>query len=830
MGQPSILSPTLLFLLLLLFLLSLSWGQRSDPEGENPSCDRCNQRLSCNCSYGGFDRVPTVTERALTLDLSFNNIAVVTDDDLRGHDRLRVLSLRGNRLVEIQPAAFASLWSLEELDLSDNQLTALNYTWFNKLGALQQLNLLTNPYKSLGSPPVFQGLVRLRRLGFGGAALEELRRGDLAGVTQLEELTVQANNLRRYESGTLAYIWPLGRVTLSLHGPFLTDPPLAAAVLRDVAYPESPMVLSDLHLIRNESIQPFRETAGRRVRSMTLRNLSVSDEAIVNLLMVCNGAPLTSLFVDGVVLTGEGRWERASWTDVKSVDEIFLRNVVVLDVYKFVSFLELRFLLQYPRRISVISAKMFVIPCQTTHLLVNLQYLDLSDNLLTDLTLEETLCKGDGTMKDLRVLNISGNALKSLSILSQLVAKLSKLTHLDVSRNGYSSMPPSCSWPSTLRYLNISWAKLTTITPCLPSTLEVLDLSNNDLHAFPLALSALRELHLSGNKFLRLPPGPMFPSLQTLTIESNTLNMFGRSDLQSYRRLQSLKAGQNKFVCSCEFVSFLQSDIKGEGAVDLTDGAESYVCDSPLYLQGEPVGRVHLSVVECHRVTFVSVSCGLALLMGILLIVLLWRLHAFWYLKMTWAWLRAKRSAASRRRRRLGDGADSEPLLWYDAFVSYSERDASWVEDFLVPELEDQRENNGAAVNTQDPRPLSLCLHKRDFLPGQWIVDNIMSAMERSRRTVFILSENFVRSDWCRYELDFSHFRLFDGKADGDAAILILLEPLAKDDIPKRFCKLRKLMSSTTYLEWPQEEERRPEFWKSLRYALRGEDEEEEEE
>lgn len=51
-------------------------------------------------------------------------------------------------------------------------------------------------------------------------------------------------------------------------------------------------------------------------------------------------------------------------------------------------------------------------PCATSRLLENLQYLDLSDNLLTDLTLEETLCKGDGSLKDLRVLNISGNPLK----------------------------------------------------------------------------------------------------------------------------------------------------------------------------------------------------------------------------------------------------------------------------------------------------------------------------------------------------------------------------------------------------------------------------------
>lgn len=101
-----------------------------------------------------------------------------------------------------------------------------------------------------------------------------------------------------------------------------------------------------------------------------------------------------------------------------------------------------------------------------------------------------------------------------------------------------------------------------------------------------------------------------------------------------------------------------------------------------------------------------------------------------------------------------------------------------------------------------------------------------MGAMERSRRTLFILSENFVQSDWCRYELDFSHFWLFSG-ADSDPAILILLEPLSKDNIPKRFCKLRKLMSSTTYLEWPQEEERIGEFWRSLHKALRREEQEE---
>lgn len=51
------------------------------------------------------------------------------------------------------------------------------------------------------------------------------------------------------------------------------------------------------------------------------------------------------------------RWERARWTDQKSFDEFYIRNAVVLDVFKFVSFLELGFLLQYPRKVSVVNCK-----------------------------------------------------------------------------------------------------------------------------------------------------------------------------------------------------------------------------------------------------------------------------------------------------------------------------------------------------------------------------------------------------------------------------------------------------------------------------------------
>uniref|UniRef100_A0A3B3HH53 Toll-like receptor 2 n=1 Tax=Oryzias latipes TaxID=8090 RepID=A0A3B3HH53_ORYLA len=793
-----------------LLLLSWAFGQTSITGGDRSPCQRCDLQLSCDCSHSGFSHVPMVTDQALRLDLSFNNITTITRDDLKGLSRLVALDLHGNRLSSIHPSAFDSLWSLEELDLSDNRLTVLDPRWFSELGALQQLNLLNNPYSRLGSP-LFEGLVRLRILEFGGPVLEELKTGDLKGVTQLDRLTVRANNLIRYERGTLAEIWPLGGVTLNLHRPFLTDPALVSAVLNDVLSPETHLTLEDVHLTSKIPAQVFRDTHINRIRYMSFRNVTISDESVVDFLTAINGSPLTSLSIDGLTVTGEGRWTRANWTDLRSMDEFLVRNLVLQDVFTFFLIGNLYFLVQNQRKLSFINSQLFLLSCYSTRLMKEVQYLDMSDNLLTDLTLGYMLCDGEETLPELRVLNISGNNLKSLPTISRLAARLTKLTHLDISRSGYSSMPPSCAWPATLRHLNISSAKLTTTTPCLSTSLEVLDLSNNDLRSFTVTLPLLRELHLSGNKFLKFPDGRLFPNLQTLAIWSNTLNLFGRSDLQSYRRLDKLQAGQNKFICSCDFVGFLQSLLKGGGDATLTDKEDSYRCDSPLYLQGESVSTVHLSILECHQLLFVSVSCGVALLLGSLLCVLLWRLHVFWYLKMIWAWLKAKRSSQQRQRRR--NDEESEALISFDAFVSYNDRDASWVENFLVPELEEP--------SSDSLQPLTLCLHKRDFLPGRWIEDNIMSAIERSRRTVFVLSENFVRSAWCRYELDFSHFHLFD--AGGDAAILILLEPMTKDDVPKRFCKLRKLMSSTTYLEWPGEEAQREEFWRSLRNALRGE-------
>jgi len=352
-----------------------------------------------------------------------------------------------------------------------------------------------------------------------------------------------------------------------------------------------------------------------------------------------------------------------------------------------------------------------------------------------------------------------------------------------------------CEWPENLKYLNLSSTQIPKLTTCIPSTLEVLDVSANNLQDFGLQLPFLKELYLTKNHLKTLPEATDIPNLVAMSISRNKLNSFSKEEFESFKQMELLDASANNFICSCEFLSFIHHEA-GIAQV-LVGWPESYICDSPLTVRGAQVGSVQLSLMECHRSLLVSLICTLVFLFILILVVVGYKYHAVWYMRMTWAWLQAKRKPKR---------APTKDIC-YDAFVSYSENDSNWVENIMVQQLE------------QACPPFRLCLHKRDFVPGKWIVDNIIDSIEKSHKTLFVLSEHFVQSEWCKYELDFSHFRLFD--ENNDVAILILLEPIQSQAIPKRFCKLRKIMNTKTYLEWPPDEEQQQMFWENLKAALK---------
>ncbi|XP_062865722.1 toll-like receptor 2 [Trichomycterus rosablanca] len=774
-------------------LLSLSWVHVLTSPGLN--CDDCDERRFCNCSAKHLLNVPIVPENVLDLDLSFNDIKSVKQKDLSVYGDLRTLNLHKNQLTKIHKDAFSSQLNLETLDLSFNNLRNVSASWFHKLRSLKHLNILGNQYTTVGSVPLFQSAQKLSTLKFGNPVIREVKRHVLSTLSHLDEMMFVGGSLRSYEQGSFRTKF-ISKVTLSLQALFQTDPALVSKILRDVSYPGTSLTVRDAVLMTNESVQPFIEVRKGQTARLTLRNMRATDEGVIYCLEALNGSPLTYLGLEDNKFKGGGMWGNASWTHFEKLRTIYVRNLEIQGFISFSSMLQLEFLLKHPTEISVINCTVFVIPCITSYLLKKLEYLDMSQNLLSDLTIRESLCDGKGVMHNLNVLNVSSNSLKSLGLMSHLVTSLEKLTFLDMSHNDFSTMPQKCTWPASLRFMNLSSTKLRSVTPCLPQSLAVLDVSENDLTVFQLQLPNLVELRLSGNRFLHFPYGGRFPGLKMLVIQRNTINMFNKTELMAFNTLQFLEAGHNNFVCTCEFVAFFKTDV--DHLITLRDGHQSYVCDSPFTFRGQRVDHARWSVFECYMIPAVSILCVLIVLVLVITAVVCHKLHVLWYLQMTMAWLKAKRKPAIHR-----GGAN----LRYDAFVSYSQHDAEWVEEILAPELESSQPS------------FSLCLHKRDFLAGRWIVDNIIESIEKSYRTLFVLSEHFVTSEWCRYELDFSHFRIVD--EHDDSAVLILLEPIPKETIPKRFCKLRKIMNSRTYLEWPQEDERKEEFWSTLRAVLK---------
>lgn len=83
---------------------------------------------------------------------------------------------------------------------------------------------------------------------------------------------------------------------------------------------------------------------------------------------------------------------------------------------------------------------------------------------------------------------------------------------------------------------------------------------------------------------------------------------------------------------------------------------------------------------------------------------------------------------------------------------------------------------------------------------------------------IFVLSRHFVNSEWCNYELYFAQQRAM-GKTFGDV-ILVVKEPIDPNSLPSKYCKLKKMLSTKTYLEWPQQANQQAFFWAQLRSVL----------
>jgi hypothetical protein len=101
----------------------------------------------------------------------------------------------------------------------------------------------------------------------------------------------------------------------------------------------------------------------------------------------------------------------------------------------------------------------------------------------------------------------------------------------------------------------------------------------------------------------------------------------------------------------------------------------------------------------------------------------------------------------------------------YDIFISYSHKDRSWVQDWLLPRLQ--------------AAGIEACVDEREFTIGAQLVDSIESAVALSRKVVLVLTPDWLESRWTLFESHLAYLQGHPGRI-----LPIVLRPC---EVPDRY-------------------------------------------
>ncbi|XP_058811219.1 uncharacterized protein LOC131676112 [Topomyia yanbarensis] len=295
------------------------------------------------------------------------------------------------------------------------------------------------------------------------------------------------------------------------------------------------------------------------------------------------------------------------------------------------------------------------------------------------------------------------------------------------------------------------------------------------------------ELYAQNNGISVVEPDNLPASLRVLDLTKNKLTMLNQSVvevLNSSKQLVSLQLSDNRWRCDCDstqFLNFVQQNhkkIADIGRVTCEDGREF---DS-------------ITVSELcseNTVTIITVSIVLSI---VGLLIGLFTVLYFSYQMEVKVWLFTHNICLW-----LVSEEELDKDKLYDAFISYSHKDEEFITEHLVPTLE------------KEPMNFKTCWHVRDWMPGELIPTQITKSVDDSRRTIVVLSTNFLESGWGRMEFRTAHL---NSMAENRVRVIVIIYGDI-GDIEQLDSELKAYLKMNTYVKWGD-----PWFWDKLRYAM----------
>ncbi|XP_045393522.1 toll-like receptor 7 isoform X1 [Lemur catta] len=743
---------------------------------------------------------------------------------------LKVLRLHSNSLQHVPPKWFKNTKNLEELDLSQNFLAKeigdAKFLYF--LPNLVQLDLSFNYdlqvyHAFMNLSDTFSSLKNLKILHIKGYVFKELNSLNLAplyNLSKLEVLDLGTNFIKIADLSIFKQFRSLKVIDLSVNkiSPSGESSEVGfCSNTRTSVESLGSQVYESIHYFRYDeyarscryknketpSFMPFNDECYSYGQTLDLSRNNIffvksSDFQNLSFLKCLNLSGNTI----GQTLNGS---EFKPLTGLKYLD--FSNNR--LDLLYSTAFEEL----QQLEVLDISSNSHYFQSEGITHMLNFTKNLKVLNKLMMNDNDISTSASRTMESESLQTLEFRGNHLDILwrdgdNRYLQFFKNLLKLEKLDISKNSLNFLPPGVfdGMPPNLKNLSLAqnglksfnWGRLHFL-----KNLETLDLSHNQLTTVPERLSncsrRLKKLILKNNQIRHLTKYFLQDAFQLryLDLSSNKIQVIQKTSFPEnvLNNLEMLLLHHNRFLCTCDAVWFVWWVNHTEVTIPYL--ATEVTCVGPGAHKGQSVVSLDLYTCELDLTNLILFSLSISTALFLMVVMTASHLY-FWDVWYSYHFCKAKIKGYQRL-----IPTDS----CYDAFIVYDTKDpdvTEWVLDELVAKLEDPRE-----------KYFNLCLEERDWLPGQPVLENLNQSIQLSKKTVFVMTDKYAKTENFKIAFYLSHQRLLDEKVD--VIILIFLE---KTFQKSKFLQLRKRLCGSSVLEWPRNPQAHPYFWQCLKNAL----------
>ncbi|XP_071136835.1 toll-like receptor 2 [Mytilus edulis] len=95
-----------------------------------------------------------------------------------------------------------------------------------------------------------------------------------------------------------------------------------------------------------------------------------------------------------------------------------------------------------------------------------------------------------------------------------------------------------------------------------------------------------------------------------------------------------------------------------------------------------------------------------------------------------------------------------------------------------------------------------LCLDDKEFIAGESIAVNVLNAIDSSRKVIFIITHELLKSSWGSYEMEMTRMHAFQ-KGREDMVIVVVKDDIKITDMPE---VMKNMWIKITCIQWPNDD------------------------